>query len=249
MSNWIRKRQRKLERARDPRPRASKALFQYEPELEVRPLAEVAQSSPFGPCWVSNSLDEPPVEGAPPLVTVLVTRQTDGPLLAVVALVDRTCLGVKHSSILLFQSANAVRSYIVEHADSLGALRECEPSEAQSVVLHALEYSAALGFSPHVDFEPAIVEPRPAVLRETPLAHPPRCVFVPGPNDNVARIVEQLDARLGRENYEWVATPPSNRCPSEPSGRRPLKHFLPSSEPAVIRRGMYLLSGKLPSYS
>jgi hypothetical protein len=65
------------------------------------------------------------------------------------------------------------------------------------VIFNAIDYAATLGFSPHRDFVAALVGPRPDTLLDTPLARPARPVFVPGPDDDVARIVRVLTAKVG----------------------------------------------------
>jgi hypothetical protein len=80
----------------------------------------------------------------------------------------------------------------------------CEPLVAQSVVFHALDYAHGLGFSPHPDFARALFEPRPAVLLDTPGAHPERPMYCSGPNDDVASIRRRLDEAVGPGNYDFL---------------------------------------------
>ncbi len=87
----------------------------------------------------------------------------------------------------------------------MGELRECEPSEALAVVFHALDYAASLGFRAHPDFEPALFEPRPDPLRETPLSHPTRPIYVSGPHDDVPRVLARLENAVGAQNFSFVA--------------------------------------------
>ena len=133
---------------------------------------------------------------------MLITRRIRGELLALLALVDRTCLGVKNANLLPLQTERELRDFIDEVLLKMGDLRECPPDEAQAVVFHALDYAASLGFSPHPDFEPLLFEPRPASLRETPLAHPARPVFISGPDDDLAQIMAQLDKVVGPQAYD-----------------------------------------------
>jgi hypothetical protein len=91
-------------------------------------------------------------------------------------------------------------------ADRVGEtdrLKPCEPSIAQSVVFHALDYASALGFSPHSDFERRIFEPRPDALVDTPLSRREKPLYVAGPNDEVSRIVAQLLSTVGRE-FDYI---------------------------------------------
>ena len=204
MSGSDRKRQKKLEKTRKKRQHAKKDARKREARFEGASLLRLASSAPFGPCWLSVSLDRPETELAVPLVTVIVTRRIRGQLLGALALVDRTCLGVKNADLLRLQSEESLLELTARISAGMGELRECEPSEAQAVVFHALDYAASLGFHPHPDFERAVFEPRPESLRETPLAHPTRPLYVSGPHDDVARILAQLDKVVGAQNYTFT---------------------------------------------
>jgi hypothetical protein len=78
----------------------------------------------------------------------------------------------------------------------------CELSVAQSVVFHAVDYAASLGFEPHPDYHADLFGPRPEPLAETPLAHPPRPFWVRGPDDDVEAILATLDESVGEGNYD-----------------------------------------------
>jgi hypothetical protein len=73
----------------------------------------------------------------------------------------------------------------------------CTRHRRPAVIFHALDYAASLGFAPHRDFVVALVGTRPETLVDTPLARPERPIFVPGPDDDVARIVRVLTAKVG----------------------------------------------------
>ncbi len=167
-------------------------------------LVRLAGSAAFGPVWVSSSaLDEDDFG----LVTVVMTRRiAGGQLLSETILVDRTCLGVKNAFI-----EGPMDDY--EAADGVAAIAtggismvRCEPAFAQSIVFHAIEYARSLGFEPHRDFEPALFEPRPVPLVETPLSRSARPVYISGPFDDARRVVSRLDATVGPGNYDFIPT-------------------------------------------
>ena len=200
-----RKRQKKLEKSRKKRDLVKKQARKREAQYQGASLLRLAQSAPFGPAWVSESLDDPDTDRSPPLVTVVVTRRVRGLLVAEIVIVDRTCLGIKNAMLLpLISEAD-----LLEHLDALAGgvteFRACEPLEAQSVVFHALDYARSLGFFAHEDFEVALFEPRPASLSETPLAKPARPIYISGPDDDVPMILERLDRHVGRDNYQFLA--------------------------------------------
>jgi hypothetical protein len=200
-----RNRQKKLEKARKKRGLLKANARKREAQFQGASLLRLAQGAAFGPAWVSAALDEPDADEAPALITVVVTRRVRGLLLAEIALVDRTCLGIKNAMLLpLLPEADLIER-LAEFAQGAGEFRVCEPLEAQSVVFHALDYARSLGFAPHEDFEIALFEPRPDSLRATPLAKPQQPIYVSGPDDDVGMILDCLDQRVGPDNYRFLA--------------------------------------------
>jgi hypothetical protein len=155
-------------------------------------IMRLASSAPFGPAFMSASWRSVAFE----LVSVVVTRTLpDGTMVVGVALVDRTCLGVKNAFARHLQS----RLELDDLLNAVGAshqkgLDEVETLEAQSVVFHAIDYASSLGFSPQRDFPELVFGPRPETLIETPLARPTEPVFIPGPSDDVPRILRTIEA-------------------------------------------------------
>jgi len=197
-----RKRQKKLERSRKKRQVAQERARSRSASLVPRgaEIAGLARSGSFGPAWIGEGYDE--IEGPPSLVTIVITRRARGLLLAEVALVDRTCLGVKNAHVLPPMSD-------VEIDDGLHSLGldlvPCEPLLAQSVVFRALDYARSLGFEPHADFVGAFFEPRPEQLLDTPWARPDRPVYISGPSDDAPRIIAKLSAKVGPDGFEFVS--------------------------------------------
>jgi len=203
MAGSDRRRQKKLEKTRKKRELAKKDARKLEAKYQGSSLLRLAATAPFGPCWVGTALDEP-ADGPPALIPVLVTRRIRGQLLGSLALVDRTCLGVKNANLMAMQSEPELHEFVAGISDRLGEFRACEPSEAQAVVFHAVDYAASLGFAPHPDFEVSLFSPRPESLRETPLAHPERPFYASGPHDDVDLIVARLDQAVGPGNYDLL---------------------------------------------
>src|SRR5262249_46055192 len=158
-----------------------------------------------GACFISADYDE--VDAAQPrLVTVLVTRRAPAHIVVpAIALVDRTCLGVKNAFVAkpILEVDLAPMVARIGRAHEAGMI-PCDPLRAQSVVFHAVDYARSIGFEPHPDFPEPLFGPRPAALLETPLAHAPRPVYVSGPDDPVARIVQHLEATVGPRNYVFA---------------------------------------------
>jgi hypothetical protein len=134
-----------------------------------------------------------------------------GMFLPVIALVDRTCLGVKNA----FASQPLTEWDLGGFIAELGAVHEggmvpCELVVAQSVVYHAIDFAASLGFEPHPDFPESLFGPRPEVLVDTPLARPARPYWVRGPDDDAEEILAMLDEAVGEGNYDVAVIKPSS---------------------------------------
>lgn len=173
--------------------------------LPTNPKALIARAlgAPFGPCWVSTALDEPNEEG-PVLITIVISRRVGGLLLPCIVLVDRTCLGVKNAFTVALQTELDLDRLLLQLAANGDPLRPADLLLAQSVIFHALDYARSLGFEPHRDFVAGLIGERPTELLETPLCRPERPLYISGPDDDVARIISRLDARVGRDGYDLV---------------------------------------------
>ena len=168
-------------------------------------LMNAAARGPFGPCAISKGWNKAESGEIPELVSVVVTRRLpDGDLVPSVALVDRTCLGVKDA----FVTEKIAEEELDEFLDELGAphggMERCEPLVVQSVVYHAVDYARRLGFEPARDFPEALFGPRPAELQATPWHAADRPIFVGGPHDDLQEIVEQLVSAVGADGFDFV---------------------------------------------
>jgi hypothetical protein len=190
--------QKKLEKKKKQRlavqrdARANRAL------PTAKALERLAASAPFGPAFMSAGWKDGD-ESNPALVSVLLSRElADGTFVASMLLVDRTCVGIKNAYTTPPLSRVALEDMATKlHDAHPEGVDDVTPLEAQSVVFHALDYAAKLGFTPHRDFVPELVGPRPEALQETLLAQPSRPVYVPGPDDDIARVVRVLTAAVG----------------------------------------------------
>ncbi len=201
------RRQRKLERKRKKRvlaKRTANVRTARRPDWQMR-LIRSASRAPFGPCAVSVGWDD--AEGElPSLVTAVVTRVLgDGRLFPSVAMVDRTCLGVKNG----FPAQPVTRTELPGLLDKVfmahGGWEECQPLVAQSIVFRAVDYARRLGFEPHPDAELLLFGPRPSDLLATPWCAPPTPVYLSGPDDDVEAIMAQLEKTAGAGNFDFVA--------------------------------------------
>src|SRR5438045_388079 len=146
------RRQKKLEKKRKKRDQAKKkarAALARKPSTDVLVLGAAARA-PFGPCYVSADWDD---ENEPTLVSLVATRRLpDERLVAGVALVDRTCLGIKDGYFDGPLTEDELDEFLERMGEVHGGMDECEAGVAQSVVYHAIDYARRLGFEPHRDF-------------------------------------------------------------------------------------------------
>jgi hypothetical protein len=198
------RRQKKLEKKRKKRDQAKKkarAVAARRPPPEVL-VAAAAARAPFGTCYVSAGWDD---DSEPQLVTLVVShRLPDERLVAGIALVDRTCLGVKDGYMEGPLSADEMDEFLDAVGEAHGGMEECEPLVAQSIVFHAIDYAMKLGFAPHRDFDERLFGPRPAELADTPWKAEERPLYVAGPRDDAERIIGRLEAAVGPGNFDYV---------------------------------------------
>jgi hypothetical protein len=200
------RRQQKLQKKKKKREivvKRKRALAASRPSLEERAVA-LAAKGPFGRCFISDGWDSD--EKVPPLVTVVVTRLLpDGESVPAVALVDRTCLGVKSAFVVPPTSDAELTEMVQDIGEVHGGMNECSPLVAQSIVFHALDYAARLGFEPDPDFSEELFGPRPAELIETPWHRLERPLYLVGPEDDAASVMRQLSEKVGIGNWDLAA--------------------------------------------
>lgn len=199
-----RKRQMKLQKAKSKRELARRKRGDRAQQQTPKAMIARGMTAPFGTCWVSAALEEGADASAPGLISVIVTRRVGDLLLPSMILVDRTCLGIKNAFVGAPQTELELERLRRDLAYSGDPLQETDLLTAQSVIFHALDYASSLGFKPHRDFVAGLIGERPETLLDTPLARPAQPLYVPGPDDDVPRILAQLDASVGEGNYVFV---------------------------------------------
>ena len=164
-----------------------------------------AASCPVGQCYISRNWDAP-ASPMPSLVMVVLPRSLPhGRIAAGVAMVDRTCIGVKNGFVtrpLLPRDFD--RLLKVQMGALHGGMVPCDLLVAQSIVYHGVDYARRLGFEPHPDFPERLFGPRPAVLLDTPHCNVAKPNYVSGPDDDVPWVLSRLDQAVGRDNYHFT---------------------------------------------
>jgi len=197
-----RARQKKLEKLKKKRVAARAAGSSRPRDMALRQLLTRAESSPSGPAWASKEWHSE--DGAKPeLVTVVLTRELpDHSHVAAIALVDRTCLGVKNGHALGPLRGKELDALLAKLGQvNPAGMESVEVNTARSIIHHAVAYAETLGFEPHPDFPMSLVG-KPDHLVETPLAHPTRPVYLAEPEDNSPAILAQLMDSVGEGNYD-----------------------------------------------
>lgn len=205
-----RKRQQKREQQKRKREQAKRrnqaqARADALPSSE-RALVELASAGEFGPAWVSEGWDDPARAGR--LVSIIIMRRLRGRLVfGQLLTVDRSCLGIKYATLLDPIHEQELTEHVRVLAEAGPTLVRIDAAIAQSIVFHALDYAASLGFEPHRGFRRALVEPRPSELIETVGARPARPCYVPDDNDelpDVIDVLERLDKAVGLGNFDFT---------------------------------------------
>jgi hypothetical protein len=118
---------------------------------------------------------------------------------------DRTCLGVKNGFIAAPIAPLDLTDFLEEVGVAHGEMEECDAAIAQSVIFHAADYAAQLGFAPHPDVPLSMFGPRPEPLLATPWCNAESPIYIAGPSDNVSAVVRHLTSVVGPGNFGFVA--------------------------------------------
>lgn len=197
-----RARQKKLEKQKKKRDAARSALSGRPREMALRQLLTRAESALFGPAWASKEWRSDDA-AAPGLVTVVLTRELpDHSHVAAVALIDRTCLGVKNGHALGPLRGKDLDVLLAKLGQvNPAGMESVDVNTARSIIHHAVAYAETLGFEPHPDFPMSLVG-KADNLVDTPLAHPTRPVYLAEPEDDSPVILAQLIEAVGEGNYD-----------------------------------------------
>lgn len=144
------------------------------------------------------------------LARIVITRsQEKGKIMVGAFLVDIFCLGVKNA----FCNEGLDRRQI---ADQLlrGYYQDEEPTRVgidyvKEIIYGAVDYARGLGFDPHPDFELSrLVLGSEEVSRTRSLKFggpEGKPLYIAGPDDDVATILQKLRQRLGKDGFHFIA--------------------------------------------
>lgn len=168
----------------------------------LRPLSMSApmHAWPVHECLVPEQWDSPGE-----LVQLVVARRSDaGEFAAAIILVDLGCLGVKNAYAMRFTDESEYQAWL-HTLPVFGALERISIDLAAKIVRTGLDYAASLGFRPHRDYalaSPFLRDARPEQAEEeVPTGLDGKPYFISGPYDNVRKIINQLNRKVGEGNY------------------------------------------------
>lgn len=165
-----------------------------------------AREYPILECRISSDWQKE----QPGLVQILVARQQpDGDICFGFYLVDKLCLGLKNTLAHAGFSPARYRSEFRDKVFRGTKAKDCPVELAHQMIYASIEYAAQFGFEPERDFALSqyMLEPR-GELQETykiTFGRNGKPFFIAGPDDNVARIMRQLEKTAGAGNFDFLA--------------------------------------------
>jgi len=199
------KRQKKLmkKRQKDKARKQNKESTTPFRLLSDREKVLLARNFPIHECLINPSWQE----GG--LVTILLSRrQPDDNLIFAVYLVDIFCLGLKNTFCNADYSLLDYKRELISKVYNTETPVSCPPPLAHHLIYGSIEYAKQLGFKPNKDFKMSQY-----VLEELDNIEPcegiefgkdGKPLYISGPDDNADQILMQLEAKVGRGNFDFI---------------------------------------------
>ena len=198
------KRQKKLLKKRQQDNTRRQHLAEVIPfaMLSLKQKIRQARRYPIHECLINPSWQE---QG---LATILVSRrQPDDQLAFGVFLVDVFCLGLKNT----FANVDFSESrYVREVVGRVYEQQESEPCAsgmAHQIIYGAIAYAKQFGFKPNKDFRLSqhVLDAAESIgPSDIEFGKDGKPLFVSGPDDNVQKILHQLQATAGEGQYHYL---------------------------------------------
>jgi len=161
-----------------------------------------ARQYPLHECLINPSWKE---KG---LATVVISRhQPDGNLLFGVYLVDILCLGLKNTFCNADFSLSRYNTELVRRVYQDEDAVQCSRDMAHQIIYGAIAFARGLGFKPNSDFDLSqyvLDEPGSLEAPEIEFGRDGKPLFIAGPDDNVPRILRQLESTAGRGHFDYL---------------------------------------------
>ena len=148
------------------------------------------------------------------LATIVVSRrQPAGNLLFGLYLVDILCLGLKNTFCNADFPLSRYSTHLVHKVYRDEDPIECSRAMAHQIIYGAIAFARGFGFNPHRDFDLSqYVLDEPGSLERTPeieFGRNGKPLYVAGPDDNVPRILRQLESSAGRGHFDYMYDSPT----------------------------------------
>ena len=204
------KRQKKLMKKRQKDKLRRKRQLESIPYtvLSTKKKIHSARHYPLYECLINPSWEE---KG---LATIVVSRrQPDGDLIFGVYLADILCLGLKNTFCNADFPLSRYSTDLVHGAYRDEAPIECSPDMAHQIIYGAIDFARGLGFHPHKDFDLSqyVLDESDSfeVIPEIEFGRNGKPFYISGPDDNVPRILRQLESTAGQGHFDYICGGPA----------------------------------------
>ena len=198
------KRQKKLLKKRQQDKVRKQHLAEVVPFAMLRPKQKLRQARryPIHECLINPSWQE---QG---LATILISRrQPDDHLAFGVFLVDIFCLGLKNTFANVDFSESRYVSEVVGRVYEQKESAPCDRDLAHQIIYGAIAYARQFGFKPNRDFKLSqhlLDAPESIRPSDIEFGRGGKPLFICGPDDNVQKILHQLQATAGEGQYDYL---------------------------------------------
>jgi hypothetical protein len=196
------KRQKKLLKKRQKDKLRRKAQAEAVPysALSAKKKIHLARQYPLHECLINRSW----MDQGLAYITVS-RRQPNGALVFGVYLVDILCLGLKNTLCNADLSRSRYKTDLVERVYRNDEPIPCSPDLAHYIIYGAIDYARQFGFEPQRDFELSqhVLDERGSLeaVEGVEFGRAGKPFFIAGPDDNVQRIIKQLESTAGRDQF------------------------------------------------
>lgn len=171
--------------------------------LSTKKRMRLARQYPLHECLINRSWKEKGLANI-----TLSRRQPDGALIFGVYLVDVLCLGVKNTFCNADFSMSRYRIDLVERVYRDDDPIPCSPDLAHHIIYGAIDFARQFGFEPQRDFtlSQCVLEERGSLelVEDIEFGREGKPLFIAGPDDNVPRILKQLESTAGRGHFDFI---------------------------------------------
>jgi hypothetical protein len=193
---------RQKDKARKSKPATSDSFSL----LSAKKKILTARNFPVYECLIDPSWQE---RG---MAQIIISRQQpDGDLVFGVYLVDIFCLGLKNTFCNADFSMWKYKTELREQFYGNEGPVDCPIPLANNIIYGAIEFAAQFGFKPNKDFKLSqyVLEDKNSVepCDDVEFGKDGKPFYITGPEDNVERILKQLELTAGSENFDFMFNP------------------------------------------